>query len=26
VYVQYLIKGIIILTVVGFDSYSRYKR
>ncbi len=26
VYVQYLIKGIIILTVVGFDSYTRYKR
>jgi ribose transport system permease protein len=26
VYVQYLIKGIIILTVVGFDSYSRYKQ
>jgi ribose transport system permease protein len=26
VYVQYLIKGIIILTVVGFDSYTRYKK
>ena len=26
VYVQYLIKGVIILTVVGFDSYTRYKR
>ncbi|UCF98585.1 MAG: sigma 54-interacting transcriptional regulator [Spirochaetaceae bacterium] len=26
VYIQYLIKGVIILTVVGFDSYSRYKR
>lgn len=26
VYIQYLIKGIIILTVVGFDSYSRSKR
>jgi ribose transport system permease protein len=26
VYIQYLIKGIIILTVVGFDSYSRYNR
>jgi CheY-like chemotaxis protein len=26
VYVQYLTKGIIILTVVGLDSYSRYKR
>jgi ribose transport system permease protein len=26
VYVQYLIKGIIILTVVGFDSYTRYKQ
>jgi ribose transport system permease protein len=25
VYIQYLIKGIIILTVVGFDSYSRAK-
>jgi len=23
VYIQYLIKGIIILTVVGFDSYSK---
>jgi ribose transport system permease protein len=26
VYVQYLIKGTIILTVVGFDSYTRYKK
>jgi ribose transport system permease protein len=26
VYVQYLIKGVIILTVVGFDSYARYKQ
>ena len=26
VYVQYLIKGVIILTVVGFDSYARYKK
>jgi len=26
VYVQYLIKGIIILTVVGFDSYTRHKQ
>jgi ribose transport system permease protein len=26
VYVQYLIKGIIILTVVGFDSYTRHKK
>lgn len=26
VYVQYLIKGVIILTVVGFDSYTRYKK
>jgi ribose transport system permease protein len=26
VYVQYLIKGIIVLTVVGFDSYTRYKK
>lgn len=26
VYIQYLIKGIIILTVVGFDSYSRHKQ
>jgi len=26
VYIQYLIKGIIILTVVGFDSYTRYKQ
>jgi ribose transport system permease protein len=26
VYVQYLIKGIIILTVVGFDSYSRFRQ
>ncbi|HEY9594675.1 MAG TPA: ABC transporter permease [Spirochaetia bacterium] len=26
VYVQYLIKGVIILTVVGFDSYSRHGR
>ncbi len=25
VYVQYLIKGVIILTVVGFDSYSRHR-
>jgi len=25
VYIQYLIKGIIILTVVGFDSYSKFK-
>ncbi len=24
VYIQYLIKGVIILTVVGFDSYSRH--
>jgi len=26
VYIQYLIKGIIILTVVGFDSYTRNKQ
>jgi ribose transport system permease protein len=26
VYVQYLIKGVIILTVVGFDSYTRYQK
>ena len=26
VYIQYLIKGIIILTVVGFDSYSRHRK
>jgi ribose transport system permease protein len=26
VYIQYLVKGIIILTVVGFDSYSRSKQ
>ncbi len=26
VYVQYLIKGVIILTVVGFDSYSRRRQ
>jgi ribose transport system permease protein len=26
VYVQYLIKGVIILTVVGFDSYTRFKQ
>jgi len=26
VYVQYLIKGVIILTVVGFDSYTRSKQ
>jgi ribose transport system permease protein len=26
VYVQYLIKGVIILTVVGFDAYSRHKQ
>jgi ribose transport system permease protein len=26
VYIQYLIKGIIILTVVGFDSYTRHKQ
>jgi ribose transport system permease protein len=26
VYIQYLIKGVIILTVVGFDSYSRHGR
>jgi ribose transport system permease protein len=26
VYIQYLVKGIIILTVVGFDSYSRHKQ
>ncbi len=26
VYIQYLIKGVIILTVVGFDSYSRHSR
>jgi ribose transport system permease protein len=26
VYIQYLIKGIIILTVVGFDSYSRHRQ
>jgi ribose transport system permease protein len=26
VYVQYLIKGVIILTVVGFDSYSRWRQ
>ena len=25
VYIQYVIKGLIILTVVGFDSYSRSK-
>ena len=25
VYIQYVIKGIIILTVVGFDSYSKFK-
>lgn len=25
VYIQYLIKGLIILTVVGFDSYSKHK-
>ncbi len=26
VYIQYLVKGVIILTVVGFDSYSRHSR
>ncbi len=26
VYIQYLIKGVIILTVVGFDSYSRHSQ
>ena len=26
VYVQYLIKGIIILAVVGVDSYSKYRK
>jgi ribose transport system permease protein len=26
VYAQFIIKGVIILTVVGFDSYSRYKQ
>jgi ribose transport system permease protein len=26
VYIQYLIKGVIILTVVGFDSYSRHRQ
>jgi ribose transport system permease protein len=25
VYIQYVVKGIIILTVVGFDSYSKFK-
>lgn len=26
VYIQYIIKGIIILTVVGFDSYSKFRK
>jgi len=25
VYIQYVVKGIIILTVVGIDSYSKFK-
>ena len=26
VYIQYVVKGVIILTVVGFDSYSRHRQ